>query len=110
MLRKPFPRELLDEHFRTASHDLPEEQLWSLSEKLTQLGKMLSDLKLTLDFPEIKELGIKGGRQDLQRFIYWNFIKCFWNEELGHEASVSGNFDWYRHPLPLGIPKKNFSK
>ena len=32
---------------------------------------------------------------DLQRFIYWNFIKCFWNEELGYTASLSTNFDWY---------------
>jgi len=23
------------------------------------------------------ELGIKGGKYDLQRFIYWNFLKCF---------------------------------
>ena len=106
--KKALPRELLDEHFRTASHDLSEEQLWSLSEKLTQLGKMLSDLKLTLDFPEIKELGIKGGRQDLQRFIYWNFIKCFWNEELGHEASVSGNFDWYAPSLAFRYTQEEF--
>ena len=32
---------------------------------------------------------------DLQRFIYWNFIKCFWNEELGYSTSLSTNFDWY---------------
>lgn len=27
--------------------------------------------------------------------IYWNFIKCFWNEELGYDTSVATNFDWY---------------
>jgi hypothetical protein len=31
----------------------------------------------------------------LQRFIYWNFLKCFWNEELGKTTSVSTNYDWY---------------
>jgi SAM-dependent methyltransferase len=93
--KKALPRELLDEYFRTAVHGLEEKQLWSLSDKLTDLGRMLSELNITLDFPDIKELGIKGGPQDLQRFIYWNFIKCFWNEELGREASVSSNFDWY---------------
>ena len=93
--KKALPRELLDEHFRSAVHGLKEKELWSLSEKLTTLGKLLSDLEITLDFPDIEELGIKGGKQDLQRFIYWNFIKCFWNEELGREVSVSSNFDWY---------------
>ena len=23
------------------------------------------------------------------------FIKCFWNSDLGHENSVSTNYDWY---------------
>ena len=93
--KKALPRELLDEHFRTAVHGLKEDELWSLSDKLTDLGRTLSELNIEVDIPEIKELGIKGGKQDLQRFIYWNFIKCFWNEELGREASVSNNFDWY---------------
>jgi len=93
--KKALPRELLDEYFRSAVHGLKEDELWSLSKKLTDLGRMLTELKITLDFPEIKELGIKGGPQDLQRFIYWNFIKCFWNEQLGREPSVSCNFDWY---------------
>jgi ubiquinone/menaquinone biosynthesis C-methylase UbiE len=106
--KKALPRELLDEHFRSASHDLTDEQLWSLSEKLTKLGKMLSELNLTLDFPEIKELGIRGGKQDLQRFIYWNFIKCFWNDEIGHEASVSGNFDWYAPSIAFRYSKEDF--
>ena len=106
--KKALPRELLDEHFRSVSHNFSNEQLWSLSEKLTQLGKLLSGLNLTLDFPEIKELGIKGGKQDLQRFIYWNFIKCFWNEELGHEASLSGNFDWYAPSLAFRYSQNEF--
>ena len=89
-------RELLDEHFRTASHDLSEEQLWSLSEKLTQLGKMLSDLKLTLDFPEIKELGIKGGG------------KTFSGSSIGISSSVFGMKNLgMRLPYPvtsIGMP------
>ena len=31
----------------------------------------------------------------IQRFIYWNFLKCFWNEQLGKETSLVTNFDWY---------------
>jgi ubiquinone/menaquinone biosynthesis C-methylase UbiE len=106
--KKALPRELLDEHFRSESHNLTDEQLWSLSKKLTELGKLLSDLKITIDFPEIKELGIKGGKQDLQRFFYWNFLKCFWSEEFGYEASVSCNFDWYAPSIAFRYSREEF--
>lgn len=93
--KKALPRELLDEHFRTATKSFSHEQLVELSEQLTELGKLLSEQKIMLDFPDISLLGIKGGQMDLQRFIYWNFIKCFWNEDLGYPTSVSTNYDWY---------------
>jgi hypothetical protein len=56
---------------------------------------MLAELKISIDVPDIPTLGIRGGRQDLQRFIYWNFIKCFWNQGHGFEASKLINYDWY---------------
>ncbi len=93
--KKALPRELLDDYFRTATHDLEREDIVKMSKQLTMLGKILSDLKIEIDFPDIPLLGIKGGRQDLQRFIYWNFIKCFWNEDLGIDISDTTNFDWY---------------
>lgn len=93
--KKALPRELLDDHMREYSKRLTPEQIWELSEQLTRLGKVLSELNVTVDIPEIPAFGIKGGRQDLQRFIYWNFVKCFWNEEHGFEASKAINFDWY---------------
>ena len=93
--KKALPRELLDEHFRTYTKDLTHQQIWDLSEQMTKLGKMLSDLNIELDFPDMPALGIKGGKQDLQRFLYWNFFKCFWNKDLGWDTSISTNFDWY---------------
>ena len=93
--KKALPRELLDEHLREYSKALSQEQIWELSDQLTRLGKALSELQISLDIPDIPALGIKGGTQDLQRFIYWNFIKCFWNPEHGFEASKLINFDWY---------------
>lgn len=93
--KKSLPRELIDDHFRSATHDIPNEQLWEMSSQLTELGKRLSELKITFDSPAIPLLGIKGGKQDLQRFIYWNFIKCFWREDWGKEMSDATNFDWY---------------
>lgn len=93
--KKALPRELLDEHLRDYSKQLGSDQLWALSEQLTVLGKTLSELDIIIDVPDMPALGIAGGKQDLQRFIYWNFIKCFWNPEHGHEASKLINFDWY---------------
>jgi hypothetical protein len=71
------------------------DNLWQMSEQLTELGKRLSDLNVSIDVPDIPALGIKAGSYDLQRFIYWNFIKCFWNPELGRETSIVTNYDWY---------------
>jgi len=93
--KKALPRELLDEHFRIYCKDLTKEELWDMSYKLTQLGKTLSELEIKINVPDIPQLDIKGGEYDLQRFIYWNFLKCFWNEELGEETSIATNFDWY---------------
>jgi SAM-dependent methyltransferase len=93
--KKALPRELLDEHFRTRCSHMQREELWAMAEQLTELGRRLAALDVQFDAPAIPELGIKGGRYDIQRFIYWNFLKCFWNEELGQETSVITNFDWY---------------
>jgi SAM-dependent methyltransferase len=93
--KKALPRELLDEHFRTHCKNLTSDDLWAMSEQLTELGKRLSALKVNFECPDIPALGIKGGTYDIQRFIYWNFLKCYWNEALGRETSTITNFDWY---------------
>lgn len=93
--KKALPRELLDDYFRIHCKDMSNEQLWEMSEQLTELGKRLSELQVSFEAPDIPALGIKGGTVDVQRFIYWNFLKCFWSEKLGQETSVVTNFDWY---------------
>lgn len=93
--KKALPRELLDDYCRLNTSQLSSEELWQLSREVLELGRMLSDLKIEAEFPDLPSLGIVGGKMDLQRFIYWNFIKCFWNENLGYATSLSTNFDWY---------------
>tara|TARA_B100000963_G_scaffold358304_1_gene382613 strand:+ start:9764 stop:10720 length:957 start_codon:yes stop_codon:yes gene_type:complete len=93
--KKALPRELLDDYFRLATKNISSEDMWEMSEQLTELGKVLTDLNIEIEVPDIPLLDIKGGRMDLQRFIYWNFVKCFWNEDLGKETSISTNYDWY---------------
>lgn len=93
--KKALPRELLDDYFRTQCMKMERHDLWAMSDQLTELGQRLSALNVSFDCPDIPALGIPGGRYDIQRFIYWNFLKCFWNEQLGRETSVVTNFDWY---------------
>jgi hypothetical protein len=32
----------------------------------------------------------------VQRLIYWNFAKLYWNPNWSFEENVHVNFDWYR--------------
>lgn len=106
--KKALPRELVDDYFRKATHAISKEEMWKFSEQLTELGKRLSDLKVSFESPDIPLLGIKGGTYDIQRFIYWNFIKCFWKEEWGFDLSKSTNFDWYAPSNAKRFSKQEF--
>jgi SAM-dependent methyltransferase len=93
--KKALPRELLDDYFRLQTHNIPTEKMWEFSEQLTVLGENLTKLNVQFDCPDIPVLGIKGGRYDVQRFIYWNFIKCFYNENFSEQINTATNYDWY---------------
>ncbi|MGI8602766.1 MAG: class I SAM-dependent methyltransferase [Verrucomicrobiales bacterium] len=108
--RKALPRELVDSHFRRATLGLSSQQIWDLSEQLTRLGKALADLKTKIEVPDIPLLDIRGGEYDLQRFVYWNFIKCFWNAELGWDMSVATNFDWYSPSTAFRYSEEEFRR
>jgi SAM-dependent methyltransferase len=91
-------REFSDDYLRRHYTQSSEEECYAFSRAITRLGKALSDLKIELNVPEdIPLLGISAGRQNLQRFIYWNMLKCYWNDSLDFETNVMTNFDWY-HP------------
>jgi SAM-dependent methyltransferase len=98
--RKKGPvREFCDDHIRAQTVRMSPEECYRVSEAITKFGKSLSDMKITIDVPaDIPILGIKAGKQDLQRFIYWNMFKCYWNDTMDWESNVITNFDWY-HPL-----------
>jgi ubiquinone/menaquinone biosynthesis C-methylase UbiE len=106
--KKALPRELLDDYFRKATHKISNEEMWKFSEQLTELGRRLSDLKVEIDSPDIPLLGIKGGKYDIQRFIYWNFLKCFWREDWGFDLCKSTNYDWYAPSNARRFSKQEF--
>jgi SAM-dependent methyltransferase len=92
-------REFCDDHIREQTVKMSPEECLKVSEAITRLGKALSELRVTIDIPEeIPILGIRAGKQDLQRFISWNMLRCHWDETLDWESNVIKNFDWY-HPL-----------
>jgi SAM-dependent methyltransferase/uncharacterized protein YbaR (Trm112 family) len=87
-----------DRHIRETFMKLTPEECYRACEGLTELGRELSRLnaKITLEKP-IPVLGIPAGSHDVQRLIYYNFVKCFWNEAFDYETNNMVNFDWY-HP------------
>lgn len=93
--KKALPRELVDDYFRKATHNLSHEEMWQFSSQLTELGKRLTELNVKFVCPDIPALGIKGGEYDIQRFIYWNFIKCFYHPKWTKQENDACNFDWY---------------
>ncbi len=93
-------REFCDDFLRAHYTKASEEECYEFSRAITLLGKALSDLKIDFDVPEdIPILDIKAGRHNLQRFIYWNVFKCYWNDDLDFETNVMTNFDWYHPPF-----------
>jgi len=97
--RKKGPiREFTDDHIRNIISSMPPEEAWNRLRPLTKLGQALAELQAEVEIPEgIPYLGIKAGRYNIQRLIYWHFAKLFWNEAFTLEENNHVNFDWY-HP------------
>jgi hypothetical protein len=106
--KKALPREFIDDYFRTKTHNVSNEEMWAFSQQMTELGKALAELKVNFVSPDIPLLGIVGGEYDVQRFIYWNLIKCFWKDEWSFDLNQSINFDWYAPSNAKRFSKEEF--
>lgn len=96
--KKAVLREFCDDHLRSYMSGLPIEEALKVCEGITHLGRALAELNVKLEVQEdIPALGIAKGAVDLQRFIHWNVMKCFWNKEFDFFTNNMVNFDWY-HP------------
>lgn len=97
-VRKGPIREFVDDYLRKEISDLPPEEAWQRMESLTKLGRSLAQIAQPLVIEDdVPELGITAGTHNLQRFVYYNLFKCFWNDALSFDENVNVNFDWY-HP------------
>ena len=92
-------REFSDDYIRQFTTRMSPEECLQACQGITSLGKTLSELNVKIQIVEdIPILQIKAGTYDLQRFVYWHMLKCYWNETLDWEMNCITNFDWY-HPL-----------
>ncbi len=96
--RKGPIREFTDDYIRSFSTNMTAEKCYELCEAITELGKTLTEMESEVNVPkDIPTIGIKAGSIDLQRFFYWNVMKCFWNADYDFVTNTIINFDWY-HP------------
>jgi SAM-dependent methyltransferase len=96
--RKGPIREFVDDYVRERTTKMSADECYAFCRSVTELGRSLSALKVEVDIPEpIPMLEIEAGTEDVQRFVYWNVMKCFWNDDYDFETNVIVNFDWY-HP------------
>ena len=91
-------RVFCDAHIREQFMTLSPEECYAACEGLTELGRELSRLNAEITLEKaIPVLGIPAGTHNVQRLLYYNFLKCFWNEAFDYETNNMVNFDWY-HP------------
>jgi len=90
-------REFVDDYIRTKIAGMDYNEAMEHCRQITEFAKVLVEQKIKIKTPRIDLLEIEEGEYDLQRFIYYFFMKCFWNEEFSFEENAVINFDWY-HP------------
>lgn len=88
-------REFSDDLLRAELRKMAPEDAWAEMERLTLVGKALSDLKATIEIPAVPSLGIEAGNHDVQRLIYYTIIKCYWRDGWSLEENTHVNFDWF---------------
>lgn len=91
-------REFCDDFIRSKTTKMNVDECYDFAVAMTEFGRSLREKKIDIEVPmDIPLLNIKSGTYDLQRFVYWNFFKCFWDDEGNRDYSIAVNFDWY-HP------------
>ncbi|NUP10439.1 MAG: class I SAM-dependent methyltransferase [Polyangiaceae bacterium] len=97
--KKSVIREFTDDYVRERIKDQSFEKALEVCEAITKMGKAFSDLKANVTIEEdIPILGITKGTYDVQRFLHWHVMKCFWNDEFDFFTNNVVNADWY-HPV-----------
>jgi SAM-dependent methyltransferase len=90
-------REFADDFIREKISHLSDEEAWEELVPLSKLGKVIGDLNIEVEVDEeISLLEIPKGKYNLQRLLYWFFIKMYYDEKFSIDEMNHINFDWYR--------------
>jgi SAM-dependent methyltransferase len=96
---KALLRELADTELRKLTTEMSVEECMEFSEQITELGRELSRTGARVKLERgVPLLGIEPGEHDVQRLIYWTFLKCFWSDDFSERLNALVNFDWYHPP------------
>lgn len=92
-------REAADDVIRETTTRMSFDECLEFSRQMTMLGRVLTELDAKVSLPEaIPLLGIEAGEHDVQRLVYWHFLKCFYKPEWSDELNDLTNLDWYHPP------------
>lgn len=93
--RKAAPlRDFTDDFIRDLVSDLEPQDAWDKLIPITKLAQELYEKNINIT-QDIKELEIEAGEYNLQRFVYYKFLKTFWNDNMSFEDNHMVVFDWY---------------
>jgi hypothetical protein len=102
-------REFCDDDIRSFTTKQSVSECEKFAESMIEFGKSLREMNIKIKVPkDIPFLEIPAGEYDLQRFVYWNFFKCWWDDDGNKDYSNAVNFDWYHPPYAFGYTKKEF--
>jgi len=89
-------REFTDDYIRSFATKLSPAECYKFCVPFTKLGKSLDEMKVEIKVPQdIPVLEIKKGHYSIQRFIFYEMFKCFWNPNLSFKDNNLVNFDWF---------------
>lgn len=90
-------REYADDYVRGIISGMPYEESSKALDEITEFGRVIAEMGITIQVPKVDILGIEAGEYDLQRFMYHFFFKAYWNNMFSREENNAINYDWY-HP------------
>ena len=97
--KKSVIREYTDDYVREQIKHLSFEEALEITRSITKLGQAFAALRQKITIEEdIPVLGIPRGEYDVQRFLHWHVLKCFWNDDFDFFTNNVVNADWY-HPV-----------
>jgi len=94
-LKKAPIREFVDDFVRNQMGDMSFDVAFQHATQFSAFGEALARLDIQVEVPAVDLLQIPAGKIDLQRLIYYYFMKCFWRKSFTQEANTLTNLDWY---------------